>query len=139
MKSDGFEGLSIAEYSMNEIILALFRNGQVSWNPTVNKMTALALKSLKETDLELFRKSCYLLQGSNAGAPVDTFPFEADKKINPLSNIPKSSKSTLSEHDTKHTFAVPPKPTVVNSNPVPIDNKKVYAMDPPFSRPSNKS
>jgi hypothetical protein len=29
-----------------EVLPALYRKGQLSWNPTVNKMTALALKSL---------------------------------------------------------------------------------------------
>jgi hypothetical protein len=37
--------LSFASVSLRELLPALFRQGQLSWNPTVNKMTALALKA----------------------------------------------------------------------------------------------
>jgi Protein phosphatase 2A regulatory B subunit (B56 family) len=40
------------------LIPALYRGGQLSWNPTVNKMTALALRNLKALDEDLFRKCC---------------------------------------------------------------------------------
>jgi hypothetical protein len=40
------------------LIPALYRGGQLSWNPTVNKMTALALRNLMALDEGLFRKCC---------------------------------------------------------------------------------
>lgn len=40
------------------LIPALYRGGQLSWNPTVNKMTALALRNLKALDEDLFRRCC---------------------------------------------------------------------------------
>lgn len=40
------------------LVPALYRGGQLSWNPTVNKMTALALRNLKALDEDLFRRCC---------------------------------------------------------------------------------
>jgi hypothetical protein len=37
---------TIVQYSLQQLVPSLYRHGQVSWNPTVNKMTAFALKNL---------------------------------------------------------------------------------------------
>jgi Protein phosphatase 2A regulatory B subunit (B56 family) len=49
------------------LIPALYRGGQLSWNPTVNKMTALALRNLRALDEGLFRRCC----DSCLSTPVD--------------------------------------------------------------------
>jgi len=33
--------------SMRQVLPALYRNGSLSWNPTVNKMTGMALMNIK--------------------------------------------------------------------------------------------
>jgi hypothetical protein len=38
---------AVASESLSHLLPALFRGGQLSWNPTVNKMTGLALRSLQ--------------------------------------------------------------------------------------------
>lgn len=38
--------LSIGKVSLIELLPALYRGGNLSWNPTVNKMTSLALKGM---------------------------------------------------------------------------------------------
>ena len=42
-----------ATESLNWLLPALFRGGTLSWNPTVNKMTALALNNLEVRTIEL--------------------------------------------------------------------------------------
>ncbi len=37
----------VADKCLSALLPALYREGHVSWNPSVNKMTALALRNLK--------------------------------------------------------------------------------------------
>ena len=53
------------EVVFNRLIPALYRNGKLSWNPTVNKMTVLALKNLLSLDEEIFQICCTKLLSSN--------------------------------------------------------------------------
>lgn len=39
--------VEISEKALHAILPALYRDGQLSWNPTVNKMTALALEAIQ--------------------------------------------------------------------------------------------
>lgn len=59
---------TVAEKTLRALLPALFRGGQASWNPTVNKMTALALKSFMVTTILprfallcfAYKTECYL-------------------------------------------------------------------------------
>lgn len=42
---------AITDKVYRTVLPALYRGGKVSWNPTVNKMTALALKNIKVSNL----------------------------------------------------------------------------------------
>lgn len=50
------EHREVAEEALTCLLPALYRSGAMSWNPTVNKMTGLALKNLIARDEALFRK-----------------------------------------------------------------------------------
>jgi hypothetical protein len=50
LKSRANPKYSIGQVTLMEILPSLYRSGQLSWNPTVNKMTALAFKSLMVRD-----------------------------------------------------------------------------------------
>jgi hypothetical protein len=56
--------VTIIEKSLMNLLPALFRGGVLSWNPTVNKMTALALKAMKDRDEDTFMRACNDLFGS---------------------------------------------------------------------------
>ena len=43
--------------SLSALIPALYKEGKLSWNPTVNKMTALALRGLRDLDPRLFERT----------------------------------------------------------------------------------
>jgi Protein phosphatase 2A regulatory B subunit (B56 family) len=48
------------------LIPALYRDGKMSWNPTVNKMTVLVLRSLRALNEEAFTRCCvHVLSGSS--------------------------------------------------------------------------
>ena len=46
---------SILQLAFTALIPALYRGGNLSWNPTVNKMTVLALRNLRDLDPDLFK------------------------------------------------------------------------------------
>jgi hypothetical protein len=48
----------VAEETLRTLLPALYRGGALSWNPTVNKMTGLALKNLMARDETLFQRVC---------------------------------------------------------------------------------
>jgi hypothetical protein len=48
----------VAEETLRTLLPALYRGGALSWNPTVNKMTGLALKNLMAWDETLFQRVC---------------------------------------------------------------------------------
>jgi Protein phosphatase 2A regulatory B subunit (B56 family) len=48
------------------LIPALYRDGKMSWNPTVNKMTVLVLRSLRALNEEAFTRCCvHVLSGNS--------------------------------------------------------------------------
>ena len=54
------------------MIPALYREGRLSWNPTVNKMTALVLKNLRGLDETLFQQcaNVTLVEGGHVAGTV---------------------------------------------------------------------
>eukprot|EP01034_Spumella_vulgaris_P029535 gene29535-36601_t len=54
----------VVDKCLTALLPALYREGHVSWNPSVNKMTALALRNIKERNEPAFKKHCELLFGS---------------------------------------------------------------------------
>ncbi len=55
---DGENIASVRDVTMMAVLPALYRGGILSWNPTVNKMTALALKALQDYDKLFFERAC---------------------------------------------------------------------------------
>ena len=79
----------------NRLIPALYRDGKLSWNPTVNKMTVLALKNLSNLDEELFQICCDKLSSSdNNSNSLENTKCPNTKKTSKISetaaNIPQS-------------------------------------------------
>lgn len=119
-------GKTIGQASLSLILPALYRQGQLSWNPTVNKMTALALKNLMEYDLESFRTSCNTFftpssslslmgkaeakgsSGSAAGVPR---PHQMLTKKDDRPVRPPSAASANSNNNPNSLGMMPPAPT----------------------------
>lgn len=63
---------ALREALFASMIPALYRGGKLSWNPTVNKMTALVLKNLRGLDAELFVRFADDLIGRTAEAETQS-------------------------------------------------------------------
>ncbi len=50
----------VGDRVLGALLPALFRGGSVSWNPTVNKMTALALKGIKASSSRTYPLCCLI-------------------------------------------------------------------------------
>eukprot|EP01036_Dinobryon_divergens_P059022 gene59022-78752_t len=51
--------------TLDILLPALYRGGNLSWNPTVNKMTGLALQRLEAMDPALYETTAERLFGEN--------------------------------------------------------------------------
>lgn len=66
----------------NKLLSVLYRGGKLFWNPTVNKMTALALQNIQALDPEAFRDAANRSLGGDGAldnGPIDP-PSEAAEK-----------------------------------------------------------
>ena len=84
------------------MIPTLYKNGELSWNPTVNKMTALALQKLQSKNEILFNDS------------VDEYLLLNQKQFTNKSSMmpPKPvSKATSQQLQEMKSYVLPPMPT----------------------------
>jgi len=89
----------IKRYVIYKLVPALYRDGILTWNPTVNKMTGLALKKLKEMDEETFMKYAEKIKKStntmNTMNKDKECVFEASTKNDGNESLPKKSRSSI--------------------------------------------
>jgi len=103
--------------SLRMLLPALFRGGQLCWNPTVNKMTGLALNNLKSANEDVFASTSDLLFGSGGTRASQGKSFKASspplEKVQQtpllLSNPPLSfADAKTSHHDAKDRLPAAP-------------------------------
>lgn len=80
---------AITDKVYRTVLPALYRSGKVSWNPTVNKMTALALKNIKEQNVEVFKKYCDILFSPVAAAEAPSVKSESKSVMGPPTSLPR--------------------------------------------------
>lgn len=105
------------EYFMIKLVPALYRNGVLNWNQTVNKMTGLALKKLIEIDKDMFMKcakdintlNIHIIE-SNKNDNVDFSTNSIPKRLKSIDTEPSTLKYHHRNNDEK--LQLPMKPPI---------------------------
>eukprot|EP00605_Chrysophyceae_sp_TOSAG23-4_P002472 GSChrysophyteH1.ASY1.ANO1.2731.1 assembled CDS len=96
--------------ALQHLLPALYRNGEASWNPTVNKLAALALIALRSAASDEFDKACddcfsaAARQSKRARVPSDAAPHLAPS----LPQAPAGTASALAERAPAAASRLPP-------------------------------
>lgn len=109
--------LRITKVSLRLLLPALFRGGALSWNPTVNKMTALALKSLRQRNEILFSAACNDYLGGLSSEEVED-KYSSSSSISKQQYVPMDVDTTAA--DSK---SMPP-PSMLPRGKIPKPNSK---------------
>lgn len=138
----------IKRFAISKLLPALYREGVLTWNPTVNKMTGLALKKLREMDEEIFMQSAENIEQSKIPAKktskTDECSLDAYSKEDGNESLPKKFRSSVntivSPAVKSNDFSkplLPPRP--INSIPRPMqktdDFKSITTAWKPGSGP----
>ena len=121
------------------LIPALYRDGKMSWNPTVNKMTVLVLRSLRALDEEAFTRCCAHVLSGNSRTINDECGVVGMGKSSTVSDASNNVKEEQTGVSEGHITA-----TATSSSycpPLPHDqphehlysNKKMRSPVPEFS------
>jgi hypothetical protein len=82
------------EFMLPQLIGPLYRGGELFWNPTVNKMSALVLQRLLEENRSLFlHHAAFVIDGAQPSADED--------RSSPVIARHQSSRQAASSRDTK--------------------------------------
>jgi len=109
-KSDPY----IKEYFMIKLVPALYRNGVLNWNQTVNKMTGLALKKMIEMDKEMFMKcvadtnilKCHVIESNKSDScNIDK---SIPKRFRSIENNPSALKCHKNNDETLQQLPMKP-------------------------------
>ena len=121
------------------LIPALYRDGKMSWNPTVNKMTVLVLRSLRALNEEAFTRCCAHVLSGNSRTDNDEFVVVGRGKSSTVSDASDNVKEKQTGVSEGHITA-----TATSSSycpPLPHDqpheylysNKKMRSPVPEFN------
>ena len=128
------------------LIPALYRDGKMSWNPTVNKMTVLVLRSLRAVNERAFERCCkHVLSGNSSTVTNESDVVNTDKSsaaINTSDNIKEKqisvSEGNLISSNTTSSSRCPPLP-YDQSHEHSYSNKKMRSPVPDFDPTSSAS
>ena len=85
------------QQSMELLLPALYRNGELIWNPTVNRMVGLALEALQRLDPIAFEVACNSVLNSDSSACVNGSQQLADKDES------KKKSKQVNQHEGKRS------------------------------------
>jgi Protein phosphatase 2A regulatory B subunit (B56 family) len=121
------------------LIPALYRDGKMSWNPTVNKMTVLVLRSLRALNEEAFtRCSAHVLSGNSRTDNNESGVVDMGKSstVSDASNDVKEKQTGVSEgHITATATSSSYCPPLPHDQPHAnlYSNKKMRSPVPEFN------
>ena len=123
-------------HTLATLIRTLYRGGSVSWNPTVNRMTAQALLQLKERDEVEFALAAATLDSPLPPPTTAPSPTEKEKTAPVvLDSIAESTDTAdismdIDEHNTNSSHV---EPAFVMPAPIPLPRRNPRGMLPPKS------
>ena len=124
-------------HTLTTLIRTLYRGGSVSWNPTVNRMTAQALLQLKERDEVEFALAAVSLDSPLPPPTTAPSPPKEKEKIAPvvLDSIAESTDTAdismdIDKHNTNSTHV---EPAFVMPAPIPLPRRNPRGVLPPKS------
>ena len=128
------------------LIPALYRDGKMSWNPTVNKMTVLVLRSLRAVNEQAFERcSKHVLCGNSSTVTNESDMVDTNKSsaaINTSDSIKEKqiyvSEGNMISSNTTSSYRSPPLPCD-QSHKHSYSNKKMRSPVPNFDPTSNTS
>ena len=125
-------------HTLNTLIRTLYRGGSVSWNPTVNRMTAQALLQLKERDENEFALAAASLD-SPLPPPTTAPSLSPEKeKIAPvvLDSIAESTDTadiSMDIDEQSPTSNTQLEPAFAMPAPIPLPKRNPRGLLPPKS------